>query len=97
MEFGHDALEVGEINPTFPGPLFEQCELVFGGSLAVWVVVSTVKNVPEFLDGVEVDSVVDDVRVYHSVSIAFEKGREVHHQLVLVIAELPGIAYQFRL
>ena len=62
----------------------------------VWVIVGAVEGVLEFLDGVEVDSVIDDVRVDYSVGIAFEKRRGVHH-LVLVIAELLVGACQFRL
>ena len=42
FEVGYDALKVGEIRREFPGSLFEHCELPFGSSLAVWVVVGTV-------------------------------------------------------
>ena len=75
--------------------MFEHCKPFFGGSLAVRVIVGAVYSVPGFLDGGQVDSVIDEVGVDHSVSIAFEKTRNVHH-LVLVIAELPDVASQFR-
>ena len=73
LKFGHDALEVGKIRRTFPGSLFKRCELTFGGSLVVRVVVGVVQDVPEFLGGVKIDSVADDVRVDHSVGIALEE------------------------
>ena len=96
MKFGHDALEVGRVHRKFPGSLFQHCEFPFGGSLAVRFIIGSVKNVSGFLDGVEVYSVIDDVGVDHSVGIAFEEGRDVHH-LVSVIAELLGAAYQLSL
>ena len=96
LKFGHDVLEVGKVHQKFSGSLFEHCELSFGCSKAVQIVVGAVKNVSEFLDGVEVDSIVDDVGVDHSVSVAFEKGRVVHH-LGLVVAGILGVAYQFHL
>ena len=96
MEFGHNALEVGEVYRQFPGSLFEHCAFAFSGSLAVWVIVGAVEVVLEFLDGVEVDSVIDDIDVNHSVSVAFEERHDVHY-LVLVIAEVPGVDYQFHL
>ena len=74
--------------------MFEHCKLPFGGSLAVWVVVSAFQSVSEFHDGIEVDSVIDNLRVDRLVGIAFEERRDVHH-LVLVIAALPGVACQF--
>ena len=85
MEFSYDALTVSEVRRKLPGSFFEHCELAFNCSLAVWVVIHTVEDVSEFLDGVEVDSVIQYVGVDHSVSIAFEKRCDVHH-LVLVIA-----------
>ena len=94
LKFRHDGLEVGEIRRKFSGSLFEHCELAFRSSLAVRVVVSAVEDVSVFFDGVEFDSVIDDVGVDHSVISAFEKGRDEHH-LVLVTAELPGVACQF--
>ena len=96
MAFGHDVLEVGKIRSKLPGSLFKQSALLFGASLAFQVIVGVVEDVSEFLDGVEVDPVIDDVRVDHSVSVAFENGHDIHH-LVPVIAKLPGIAYQFHL
>ena len=64
--------------------------------MAVWVVVGAVEDVPEFLKGVEVNSVIDDVRVDHPVCVSLEERGDVHH-FVLVVAELLGVAYQLRL
>ena len=73
FELGHDALKVGEIRREFPGSLFEHCELPFGSSMAVWVVVCAVEDVPAFLDGVKIDSVVDNIGVDHPVGVALEE------------------------
>ena len=60
------------------------------------MILCAVKDTPDLLDGVEVDSVIDNVGVDHSVCVALEKRSEVH-DLVLVIVELLGIGYQFHL
>ena len=73
MQFSHDTLEVGEVCQEFPGSFFEHCELTFGCSLVVRVVVGAIEEVSEFFDGVEVDSVVDDVGVDHLVGSALEE------------------------
>ena len=73
FEFGHDGLKVGKVRREFPGSLFQHCELPFGRSLAVWVVVGAVKDVAELLDGIEVDSVVHDVGRDHPVGVALEE------------------------
>ena len=73
FELGHIALKISEVRRELPGSLFEYCELPFGSSLVVWVMVGAVKDVPEFLDGVKVDLVVDDTGVDHSVGIALEE------------------------
>ena len=53
--------------------MFEHRKLSFGRSLAVRVVVSAVEDVPEFLDGVKLELVVDDIGVNHSVGVALEE------------------------
>ena len=73
FQLGHDALKIGEVCREFPGSLFEHCELLFRSSLVVWVVVGAVEDVPEFLNGVKVDSVIDNIGVDHPVGVALEE------------------------
>ena len=73
FELGHDALKVSEVRREFLGSLFEHCKLSFNSFLGVWVIVGTVEDVSEFLDGVKVDSVVDDIGVDYPVGVALEE------------------------